>query len=85
MITLPNLDEPVDRHPGEEQVGEVLNEEEESVHHPVRQPLGVIILLLRLYRLDAGGGRGCFWVGGCENYYVRVWWLIESRWVGVRR
>lgn len=43
----------VEGEPGEEDVRESLCNTEESVDHPVGQPLSVIVFLLTLYGLDS--------------------------------
>lgn len=35
----------VEGEPGQEKVGEELGDAEHTIHHPVRQPLGVIIFV----------------------------------------
>jgi len=47
------LEEPVERNPEEEDIGKEFHEVKHAVDHPVSQPLGIIILLLCLNRLDA--------------------------------
>ena len=52
------LEQEVERHPGEDGVGEELNDAEEGKHDPVREPLSVIFLVLRVNGLaPVGGGR----------------------------
>ena len=47
------LEEPVERHPEEQKVSEEFDKGKRRVHNPVRQPLGVIILLFALNSLHA--------------------------------
>ena len=42
------LEKEVEGHPGEDTVSEELNDTEEGEHHPVGEPLGVIVLVLRV-------------------------------------
>ena len=42
------LEEEVERHPGEDSVSEELDDAEEGEHDPVREPLRVILLVLRV-------------------------------------
>ena len=53
------LEEEVEGNPGEEDVSEVLHKPKGSVHHPVSQPLCVIVLLHRVNGLapEQGGSR----------------------------
>ena len=46
------LDQPVEGHPTHQDVGEELQHGEEREHHPVHQPLGVVVLGLALQGLD---------------------------------
>jgi len=50
---LTHFQEPVERNPEEQNVGEELGQREHAVDHPVRQPLGVVVFVYRLYRLHA--------------------------------
>jgi len=48
----------VEGEPVEEDVGEELGQAEDAVHHPVRQPRGVILLAGALNGFDAAAGEG---------------------------
>lgn len=42
VIWLRYLNQEIKREPGEQNVGEKLNDVEDSKHHPVNQPLGIV-------------------------------------------
>lgn len=48
----PHLQQPVQRNERRQEHGEELEQREDGVQHPVRQPLGVVRLGRRLDRLD---------------------------------
>ena len=48
------LEEEVERHPGEDSVGEELDDAEEGEDDPVREPLRVVLLILRVNGLAPG-------------------------------
>ena len=52
------LQEEVEGYPRQQDVREELQNTKDRVDHPVGQPLRVVILLLRVYGLDAGHGVG---------------------------
>ena len=45
LPSLVHLEEGVEGNPEQEDVGEELDQREGAVHHPVGQPLGIVILL----------------------------------------
>jgi len=53
MTLIIHLEEPVERYPEQEDISKELHQMKHTVDNPVSQPLGVIILLLRLNCLDA--------------------------------
>jgi hypothetical protein len=52
-----NLEEPIDREPGEDDVREKVHDGENGENHPVGEPLGVVVLVTALESLHRSVGR----------------------------
>jgi len=71
---LTDFEEPVERNPGEQNVGEKFDQWEDAVDNPVCQPLRVVVFVCRLYCLHTtDNAKAAIW-----NYRLKIVYTESS-------